>query len=241
MAVALFGAVDLWAADHINLEEGLPLQVEDAYPIAYRGREIQSSFRYDRTRKDENRLAFSPQLELGILPNTELSIEAPVYFGNADRTGSGDIHVTGLYNFNIESIYLPALALEAEGVIPTGKDNHGFDTGLKFIATKSISQMGTDRIHLNVAWERNAGRLHDEREHRYVAILGYSRRIAADWMILADFVRELERKEKEDSNILELGFRWQVTPLSVVSFGGGAGIGRESPKALAIVGFQKSF
>lgn len=170
--LAVFGAADAWAADHINLEEGLPLQVEDAYPIAYRGREIQSSFRYDRTRNDENRLALVPQLELGILPNTELSIEAPFYVGNADRTGSGDIHLTGLYNFNTESIVLPALALEAEGVIPTGKDNHGFDTGLKFIATKSITKMGTDRIHLNVEWERNAGRLNDEREHRYVAVVG---------------------------------------------------------------------
>ena len=72
-------------------------------------------------------------------------------------------------------------------------------------------------------------------------MVGYSRRIAADWLILADFVRELERKVKEDSNLLELGFRWQVTPLTVLSFGGGAGIGRESPKARAVIGFQKSF
>jgi hypothetical protein len=233
-------ALPLSAADHMNLEEGLPLQMEDAYPIAYRGREVQGIFRYGRTRDDKDRFTLAPQLEFGIFPNTELRMQAPFYVGNADRTGSGDIHVAGLYNFNTETIYLPALAVDAEGVIPTGEHNNGFDTTLKLIATKSISS-GTDRIHANLAWDRNAAALEDEREHRYRAIIGYSRRISADWVILADFVRALERKEHEDSNVLELGFRWQVTPLSVISFGAGAGIGRESPLARAVIGFQKSF
>ncbi|HYG34302.1 MAG TPA: hypothetical protein VEC99_05935, partial [Clostridia bacterium] len=176
------------AADHMNLEEGLPLQLEDAYPIAYRRREVQAVFRYDRTRDDENRFLLAPQVELGAFPNTELRLRAPFYLGNASQTGRGDIDLSALYNFNTESIYLPALALEAEGVIPTGKNSDGFDTTLKFIATKSISQMGTDRIHLNLAWAHNAAPLHEEREHRYIAIVGYSRRIAADWVLVADFI-----------------------------------------------------
>lgn len=85
--MVLTAASPLSAADHMNLEEGLPLQIEDAYPIAYRGREVQGIFRYDRTRNDENRLMLAPQLELGIFPNTELRIQAPFYVGNADRTG----------------------------------------------------------------------------------------------------------------------------------------------------------
>jgi hypothetical protein len=238
MAVA--AGSPLVAADHLNLEDGLPLQVEDAYPIAYRGREVQGIFRYERSRDDEDQFMLVPQVEIGIWPNTELSIRAPFHLGDGNRTGSGDVHIGGLYNFNTESILLPALAVEVEGVIPTGKDNSGFDTTFKFLATKSVSRMGLDRIHLNLAWIRNAAPLPTEREHRYAAIIGYSRRIAADWVVLADFVRQTERERGEDSNIFELGFRWQITPLTVISFGAGAGVGGDSPRARAVVGFQKS-
>lgn len=241
MALWLGVVASTFASDHLNLEENLPLQVEDAYPIPYRGREVQGVFRYDRTRSDENRLMLEPRLELGVAPNTQVTIRAPFYLGNADRTGSGDIAVGALYNFNTEGLVLPAFALAGEGEIPTGKDSAGFDTTLKFIMTKSVSNTGLDRIHLNVAWLHNSGPRETERENRYVAILGYSRRLAADWVLVADFVREQELKKDEDSNIFEVGARWQLTPLTVISFGAGAGVGRESPEARATVGFQKSF
>ncbi|MFN7139745.1 MAG: transporter, partial [Limisphaerales bacterium] len=149
IVAALAGATS-FGADHQNLEEGLPVSVEDAYPIAYRGREIQSVFRYDRTHDDKNRVTLEPRIELGIAPNTEFEIRAPFYLGNADRTGSGDIALGVLYNFNTESLMLPAFSLGAEGVVPTGKDSRGFDTAVKFIVTKSVSKSGLDRIHLNL-------------------------------------------------------------------------------------------
>lgn len=34
------------AADHSNLEEGLPITIEDAYPIKENGLEVQSYFQY---------------------------------------------------------------------------------------------------------------------------------------------------------------------------------------------------
>jgi hypothetical protein len=229
------------AADHHNLEEGLPTRVEDAYPTAFRNREVQSVFSYDRTHEDENRVTLEPRLEFGIAPNTELRLSAPFFVGDADRTGSGNLDVSALYNFNTEGLMLPAFAVEGEGAIPTGKDSQGFDTTLKFIATKSISKTGLDRIHLNLGWTHNADREDDEREHRYLAILGYSRRLTADTVFVTDFIREQERQHGEYSNILELGIRWQLTPRAVFSFGGGAGLGEESPRARASVGFQRSF
>ena len=36
----------LWAADHRNLEEGIPTEIEDASPIAFRSFEQQSRFKY---------------------------------------------------------------------------------------------------------------------------------------------------------------------------------------------------
>jgi hypothetical protein len=229
------------AADHINLEEGLPTRVEDAYPTAFRNREVQGIFSYDRTREDQNRVTLEPRLEFGIAPNTELRLGAPFFVGNADRTGSGDLDISALYNFNIEGLVLPAFAVEGEAEIPTGKDSRGFDTTLKFIATKSISKTGLDRIHVNIGWTHNAGRERDERDHRYLAILGYSRRLTADTVFVTDFIREQERIRGENSNIIEFGIRWQLTPRAVISFGAGAGLGEESPQERATVGFQRSF
>lgn len=229
------------ASDHFNLEEGLPTELEDAYPVGYRGREIQSAVRYDRTRADENQLLLEPRLEFGVAPNTQVTLRVPFYVGNGDRTGSGNIGLGALYNFNTEGLVLPALAIAGEGEIPTGKDSRGFDTALKLILTKSVSQSGLDRVHLNVAWHHNAGNDELEREHRYEAVVGYSRRINADWALVANFVREQEHHRGENSNVVELGTRWQVTPLSVLSFGAGAGIGEESPVARVTIGLQKSF
>jgi Putative MetA-pathway of phenol degradation len=239
--IAVGCAVPVFAADHENLEEGLPAQVEDAYPTAFRNREVQGVFSYDRTRDDKDRFSLEPRIELGIAPNTQFTIRAPFYLGNADKTGSGDIGLSALYNFNTECLTAPAFAIAAEGDIPTGRDSRGFDTMLKLMATKTISRAGSDRVHLNLEWIHNAGLDESEREHRYVAILGYSRRLTADTILVADFVRQEERQKSEDSNVLELGVRWQLTPLTLVSFGAGAGIGRESPLARATLGFQKTF
>jgi hypothetical protein len=230
-----------WAADHFNLEEGLPTRVEDAYPIAFRGREVQGLFRYEQEADDRDKFTFEPRLEFGIAPNAQLTLHTPFFIGNADREGSGDLKIGGLYNFNTESINIPAFAIAAEGEIPTGKESRGLDTTLKLITTKSISDSGLDRLHLNLAWIHNAGNRTEEREHRYSAILGYSRRLGPDTILVGDFVREQQREEGKNSNIFEIGVRQQITPLTVGTIGVGTGIGEDSPDIILTVGFQQSF
>ncbi len=234
--------VPVQAADHSNLEEGLPTEVEDAYPIEYRGREIQGQIRYERTDDGEDRFVLDPRLEFGIARNAQVSISAPFYLGNADRTGSGNIRLNGLYNFNAESLTTPAFALAATAELPTGVDSAGVDTELKFIVTKTIGKGGAlDRIHLNASWLNNDQSRSDERSDRYRVILGYSRRLNADTFLVADFVRQQEIGKGENSNVGELGIRRQLTPLTVLVFGVGAGIAEESPDFRATVGFQQSF
>lgn len=40
------------AADHMNLDEGLPVTIEDAFPIPYRQREVQALGQYENVRDD---------------------------------------------------------------------------------------------------------------------------------------------------------------------------------------------
>lgn len=240
-ALLLLAPFSILAADHLNLEEGLPTALEDAYPIHYRGREIQTHLSYEQTDDGKDRVTLQPQVEFGFAPNAQAKIFAPFYLGDADKKNSGNVGIEVLYNFNTEGIYLPAFALAARADFPTGREADGIDTVLKALMTKSISRMGLDRIHLNAAWRRNAGADPMEREHRYLLVTGYSRRVGPDTVMIADYVREQEAMKNKTSDVLEIGVRHQLTPLTVLSAGAGAGISKDSPEYRFILGFQKSF
>jgi len=238
----LFSGGILIAADHNNLEDGLPTEITDAYPTAYMNREIQGILRYDRTSDDENRLVMQPRIEYGFARNWQGSIDVPVYAGNADRTGSGDVRLEALYNFNTESKLLPAFALSGRVDFPSGKDSAGIDTAVKFIASKMIVPSTLfHRAHFNAVWYRNAGASEDERENRYALIAGFDVRAGKDAILVVDFIREQDLKHGENANILELGIRRQITPFTVISLGAGVGIGDESPDYRLVAGFQYSF
>jgi hypothetical protein len=145
------------AADHTNLEEGLPTEVEDAYPIAYKGRELQVQARYERTAAGKNRLVLDPRLEYGFARNWQARINVPFRLGSADKTGSGDIGLEAFYNFNTESLSTPVFAVSARADLPTGKDSRGVDTQFKFIATKTLGAGSRlQRLHLNLIYRHNA-------------------------------------------------------------------------------------
>jgi len=235
------GAEFAAAADHSNLEEGLPTQVEDAYPIALGGREIQALFRFDKTKKGENLFHIVPRLEYGFAANWQGKLEVPILAGNADRRGSGDIRLELLYNFNTEGLIVPAFALTGGLDFPSGIKSRGVDPRLKFIVTKSITQTGLDRLHFNFAWRHNFRNRGDERQNLFTTILGYSRRLDADTTFVADFVRELEIEKKQESNVFEFGVRRQLDPLTTVSAAAGPGVGDESPKYRIVLGVQRSF
>lgn len=163
--------------------------------------------------------------------------------GDADKTGSGDIRLEALYNFNTESVHVPAFSLAGGVELPTGKDTEGIDTTVKFIASKMPFPKSylLHRVHLNIIWRHDSERKDDERSDYYKAILGFSSRVGKDTMLVFDILREQERKEKEEANIFEVGIRRQLDPLTVIVVGGGAGLGDESPDMRLTFGFQRSF
>ena len=103
------------AADHNNLEEGLPVEVEDAYPTAYTNTEFQLQGRYERTSKGDDQFVLRPALEYGFAPNWQGKIELPFRLGEGDTRGSGDIGLELFHNFNTETLSTPAFALSARG------------------------------------------------------------------------------------------------------------------------------
>jgi len=235
-------------SDQLNLENNFGVQLEDAYATEFGNRELQTYARFSRDNQGRNVLTLAPALEIGPFRNTQFSIAAPFRLGNGDRTGSGNVQVSALYNFNTEGLVLPAIALAGQVELPTGLDSKGVDYTLRFAATKTITQ-GIDRLHVNVRYTRNGmpttqgegPTLMSERPERWVTIIGYSRRIAPTTLLVLDYVREQQRLQSENANTVELGFRRQMNPRLVLSLGGGLGIGQESPKAQATFGLQQAF
>lgn len=239
-AATLAGAAG--AADHTNLEPGLPLEVEDAYATGYLNREFQLSARYERTRGGKNQYVVDPRLEYGFARNWQARISVPFILGSGDKRGSGDIGAEIFYNFNTESLKLPAFAASVSAATPTGRDSSGLDTSYKFIATKSLGYAEKlQRVHLNLTYLNNASPRADERSNGYAAVVGYSQRVGPQTIFLADYVREQEKERDVTSNIVEIGLRYQKTPLTVFSLGLGAGIGNQSPDFRATLGYQQSF
>lgn len=243
------------AADHTNLEEGLPVTIEDAYPIELNGLEFQFFSQYDRTHRDpdgKNRATLTPRLEWGAAPNLQLSLATPYSVGDASETRQGDVEFQGLYNLNSESLALPAFALQAGVFQPYGHLAGGTETELEILATKSLGPwdiMGTSpysysprELHFNAAWFHNYDPLTGrdaERRERYRVGLGYSQPLTNELVLVADVFRETSRERRRADNLAEVGARYMLTPQTVLSGSLGAGFGddRES-EFRAVVGFQ---
>lgn len=258
-AVTLAGlafAAPSHAADHTNLDENLPVTIEDAYTIPYNGIEAQGFFSYDRNRigsrgrgaRGSDALSFTPRVEAGLLRNFQASIAVPYRLGNASGTKQGDVNVQGLYNFNNETLYLPALSLGAGVIQPYGYERGGTETQVKFVASKSIGSFGTSyvprQLHLNAIWFHNYDplRLDDSRERRdrYLVGVGYSQPVTNDAVVVADIYRQELRERGRAENMVEVGARYQLTPQTVFSSSIGTGFGDRSPAFRVLVGFQHS-
>ncbi len=231
------------AADHYNLESGLPVEVTDTIPISYRNTEIQGYFRWEHTGEGQEEFHLVPRLEYGIFPNAQIEIDAPLEFGEAvAKNEFKTVGVELLYNVNQEGLTFPSVALAGRADFPVGDEVEGVDPSVKLILSKTIGRSAMwHRVHFNAAWTRNNERDEDERKDLYTFIIGYDRRITPDAILILDFVRRQEGERNEDINLLEAGLRYQLTPLTVVAAGVGAGVGEDSPDLRATIGFQHSF
>ena len=229
-----------------NIEQGLPLQFEDTQPQEYLGREFQFVSRYERTHDGDDRYRFEPRLEFGIWHNTQLTLATPFLYGDADEgDGLGPVEVDLLYNLNQETLDLPAfgfkLGADFTGAAEAGGGD-GVDPFVGLLVDRTIGRSSMyHKVHLNLLYQFNGSQLDDERDGRYEVALGYSRRIGASTMLVADIVRFQEMTENDEVNLAEVGLRYATTPQSVLSAGVGFGIGDESPDVRFTLGFQYEF
>ena len=229
------------AGDVHDLEQNVPLEVEDVFPTPAGERQLQLTARYERTHEHRNQGDFEARVQYGFAHDWQAAVGVPVRAG--DTRGSGDVTLQVFRKLNDEQGLWPAFAASAQVELPTGKDSRGVDTTLKLIATHALrpGDSSSPRVHANLAWTYNAAPLDDERRDGYKAIVGYSQPLGDKTVVLADFVHEQAIEQGQRSNVLEVGWLHEVGESTTVGIGVGAGFGQQSPRARVTLALQQSF
>jgi hypothetical protein len=215
------------AVDHGNLDEGRPLRLEDAYPIAHGEISVETAAGFTLLKRGPNRGFFPVEILYGALPNLQLGLGSVLFtdpHAIDDRPKSGDLRTSALYNFNQETLRLPALAAKLSLTAPTGIDAHGYGIGLRGIVTKSVERLS---VHFNGGYEVLTGSRRTERAGRYELTLGASYPIGAPQFTRATLVADVFAEQpvvRGESTIVgtEVGLRYQLTPRIVWDVGLGA-------------------
>ncbi|MCG3147769.1 MAG: hypothetical protein PCFJNLEI_01210 [Verrucomicrobiae bacterium] len=217
-----------FAIDHSNLDEGRPLRVEDAYPIAEGEWALETGTGIVVPRQGSTRAVFPISVLYGALPNFHVGLGSilstdPREIG--DQTKSGDLQLSGLYNFNQETLTLPAFGLKSTVNFPSGVDSAGVDAEIKALVTKSFGNLS---LHGNAGYRFLSGTRSGEREGRYQLILGASYPVGAPkytrTTLVADvFTEQSARTGAANVFGAEIGFRHQLTHRTVAD----AGVGSE--------------
>ncbi|MGH7320602.1 MAG: transporter [Candidatus Rokuibacteriota bacterium] len=216
------------AIDHKNLDEGRPLRLEDAYPIASGEWALEAGASITVQRKGPDRGLFDVEILYGTIPNLQVGLGSALSTDPREieePTKSGDLQLHALYNFNQETLTLPALGAKLTLNVPTGVDSSGVDVELKAIASKSFDRLS---VHLNAAYAFLTGADGNERDGRYAFAFGASYPIGAPRYTRTTLVGDVFAEQgarRGDATIvgIEVGFRHQLTSRVVVD----AGVGTE--------------
>src|SRR5688500_3136677 len=217
-----------WASaiDHKNLYEGRPLRLDDAYAISTGEIEVEVGAGFTLQRRAADRGFFPVEVLFGALPNLQIGVGTVLSTDpkNIDEPAkSGDLSLGVLYNFNQETLVMPALGARMEVNLPTGVDSHGVEVELKGIVTKSFERVS---VHLNAGYEFLIDPARRARDGRYELVLGASFPLGAPQYTRATLVADVFTEEavhRGEPNVGggEIGVRYQVTPAIVWDLGVG--------------------
>lgn len=235
------------AVDHNNLDAGRPLRLEDAYPISHGELVIELGAGFAAERNTPDRFLGAGELLYGALPNLQIGLGG---FGStqprdiADDSKSGDLRLSALYNFNQETLTLPAMSAKLTLNLPTGVDSSGVDAEIKAIFTKSI---GVVSFHFNAGYEFLSGTSADEEDGRWKLALGSSIPLGAPHSTRATLVADIFAEEGTGTSSsetigVEIGVRYQLTERMVLDAGVGTEFaGEDRSTVFVTVGASFSF
>lgn len=236
------------ALDHDNLDPNRPIGMEDAYAIPKGEIGMEGGVRFNDRREGRTRVTFQPQIIYGAFENAQIEIQGDLFTEPNSLVGaskSGDLHLGLLYNFNTETLALPAMALRVETDLPTGVNSRGVDTQVTGILTRSFGRL---RAHLNAGYTVLGLPKGQERPGAYRAVaavsypLGYPDSFR-DTLIASLYTRESDLRGQRNHTGVEVGIRHQLTSRLVVDAGLGTEFAGPTDRAavLGTVGLSVGF
>ncbi len=237
-----------FALDHDNLDPSRPIGMEDAYAIPKGEIGVEGGVRFNDQRQGPTRVTFQPQIIYGAFDNTQIEIQGDIFTDPSTIVGpdkSGDLHLGVLYNFNTETLNLPAFAVRAEVDLPTGVNSQGVDTQVTGILTRSFGRL---RAHLNAGYTVLGSPQGQERPGAYRAVaavsypLGYPTSFR-DTLIASVYTRQSDQRGQRNNTGVEIGLRHQLTSRIVLDGGLGTEFYGPSDRAalLGTVGVSVGF
>lgn len=214
----------LWAQiDYRNLDDDRPVLTEDAYPVERYAFELLAPYRFEAESDGAQLHTIVPEAAYGLARNTQIGLKVPFALVDEDTgtdEGLAGLRLFGLYNFNTESTWLPALSLRADASFPLGSlAGEGSRFALKGIATRSWGRM---RAHLNLA--RGFGSEDElsvaEPLPRWGASLAVDRTFFRSSILLIGEVALSQSIQDAPTAVnASVGARWQWTPTLVLDAG----------------------
>jgi hypothetical protein len=231
--------------DYRNLEDDRPALIEDAYPIERHAFEFLAPWRYSRERGGGNAHAFVPELEYGILRNTQLGLKLPIAGMDGPdgmEWGLSGLRLFGLYNFNTESTALPAFGIRTDVVFPVGRlAGEGTRVTVKGIATRS---WGMHRLHVNGAYTFGADRPLGAAEpaNKWWYGLAADRTVFRQSTLVVGEVYAVRSITAEPVEVnASIGVRRQLTPYMVLDVGVARRLRDVGPDYELTIGFSRAF
>ena len=226
LVLAGLAGLPAWASaqtDYRNLDDGRPVRTEDAFVADHHAFELLAPFIFDADVSGARRYTVQPELEYGVLPNSQLSIRLP--FGVVDSAGSdwglGGTQLSAMYNFNAEGPSLPAFSARVDLLLPVGA--LAGDVALTTVKAVATRTFGATRLHLNGAWtfgtSASAGpRL--EPPPRWFAGAAMDYTIYRKSILLVGEVNASEQYAGAPTAVAAaVGARWQWSPTLVLDAG----------------------
>jgi len=213
-----------WALDHDNLDPNRPIQMEDAYAIPKGEIGLESGVRFNDRRAGKTRFVFQPQIIYGAWYNTQIEIQGDLFTEPESVVGankSGDLHLGVLYNFNTETLTLPAFAMRVEADLPTGVRSKGVDTQVTGVLTRSFGRL---RVHLNAGYTALGSAQGQERNGSYRVVaavsypIGYPHRFR-ETLIVDVYTRQSDLVGQRNNTGVEIGLRHQLSSRIVLDGG----------------------
>jgi hypothetical protein len=209
--------------DYRNLDDDRPVVTEDAYPIERYAFELLAPYRFEDETDGAQLHTTIPEAAYGFARNAQVGVKLPlaaVDDGATTDWGLAGLRVFGLYNFNTEGRWLPALSLRADASFPVGSlAGDGSRFAIKAIATRSWGRM---RAHLNAS--RGFGSEDAlsvaEALNRWSGSLAIDRTFFRSSILLIGEVAVSQAVQDAPTAVnASFGGRWQWTPTLVLDAG----------------------